>query len=79
METLLEPDLAAGCDSEGFHARARVVALLLTEPWIQHINDAFDGERCLSDVCCHNHLRERVQSHLGTTPTKSPRKSNPGD
>lgn len=39
-----QADLAAGCDSERFHACAGVVALLLTEPWIQHINDAFNGE-----------------------------------
>lgn len=58
----MRADLAAGCDGERLHACPGVVALLLAESWVQHINDAFDGERGFCNVCCHNHLSERTES-----------------
>lgn len=71
-------DLAAGCDRERLHACTRVVALLLAEPWVQHIDDAFDGEGSFCNVCCHNHLSERTASPRDPAHLDSLRKHNAG-
>lgn len=84
--TEMRADLAAGRDGERLHACPGVVALLLAEPWVQHINDAFDGERGFCNVCRHNHLSERTESasdqltrHLGKFNAMRNSVQRPGD
>ena len=48
-------------NNEGVHTHARIEDLLLTEPWIDDVDDSVNGERSFRDVSS-NHTLSRAWS-----------------
>lgn len=53
-----------GCDNERFHSCSCIVALLFAETWINNVDDAVNGERCLCDICGHHNLQHKNHKPL---------------
>lgn len=52
------PYLADGHHYEWFHACTWIKIILLAKPWIYHINDVINGERCFCNISCQYHLKQ---------------------
>ena len=53
-----------GCNHQGLHSCARIVALLFTESRINNINDSINRQRCLRNICSQNNLNGKQSNPL---------------
>ena len=54
--SLIGRGLGDGCDDEALHAGPRVVARLLGETAVYHVDNAIDRQRGFGDVCRYNYF-----------------------
>jgi len=68
------PYLADRHHYEWLHARTWIKIILLAKPWIYHINDVINGERCFCNISCQYHLKQipNRQQMTAQSPVCSP-------